>query len=359
MLSALALAVLLRQGEDIVIVKQLKFSNPGGVGLERTLLQVPDGQRPKAKISPLNRMEFPFNLFGYGNGADPTKGHELRFRIYSQRRKETGDEAEAVGRTLMRLWDYNYQTLQLDHSMRYGRLVDVYLCWGGTPGGEQRFTIDREGPEPRRTNTIHIYDLESFTEPVEMVREVAHEYGHAALPPVGGFKTPEDWANGYLGEKMYLRYFRDEIKAKRLDPADAMGATAEDLDPWVKENVDPLVAAAAKRGVDKKLLAKTGSAAMDAYNGLVLYAQSILPPKVFARSMVVIGSNDAEDYPGAILTALAEANTVQFKIPPSLVGKNVWLPTGKGRLSGATVKRKNAGWTLVIPKSQSVKLVNR
>jgi hypothetical protein len=361
MIAAAALALLLAQDpDDVVITKQVTLPNPGDVGIARALIQIPQERRETPKISPLNRMEFPFNIFGYGNGLDPQRGHELRFRIYSQQKKAEGDVAPLVARTLLRLWDFNYQRLSLEHSPRYRRLVDVYLCWGGTPGGEQRFTVDRENDVQRPVNTIHIYDLGTFTEPLEMAREVAHEYGHAAIPPVGGFKTPEDWANGYLGEKMYLRYLRDQISSGKLGSEDAMNATAEDLDGWVKENVDPLVAFAARNGPDEKLLAKTGSKAMDSYMGLVLYSETILPAPVFARSMVVIGSTKAKDYPDAVITAVTEKRTVSFDLPATMVGRNIWLPTGaKGKVTGATVKRRSGGWTLVIPKSRSVKLTNR
>ena len=72
---------------------------------------------------------------------------------------------------------------------------DVWLCAGGQTGGEQW-----------RSN-LYLYDLETPRSSIEWIREIVHEYSHLALPAIGGYDAPEYWANGYLGERLLVRWF--------------------------------------------------------------------------------------------------------------------------------------------------------
>ncbi len=71
---------------------------------------------------------------------------------------------------------------------------DVWLCRGGQTGGEQW-----------KTN-LYLYDIDSPRSSIEWIREITHEYSHLALPAIGGYDAPEYWANGYLGERLIVRW---------------------------------------------------------------------------------------------------------------------------------------------------------
>ena len=274
----------------------------------------------------------------------------LRFRIYSQLRKSTADPSEDVAKMLLRLWDFNFRRLGTDHSPAWGGgIVDVYLCWGGKAGAEQRFDTDYDRKPAQKVSTIYFYDVASFTDPLQKARELAHEYGHATLPPIGGFQTPEDWANGYLGEKLYLQMIRDEMAAKRYGSPDAMGASFESIDKWVQEKVDPVVNAAALQGPRHDLLGKTGQASMDAYTGLAMYAHNFLGVETFARSILLTGSLKAVDYPNAVVEAVEERELTVVKIPEALKGKPIWVPQGSAKIQGGKVLRSAKGWAQVEP----------
>ena len=75
---------------------------------------------------------------------------------------------------------------------------DVWLCAGGQSGGEQW-----------RSN-LYLYNLETPRSSIEWIREIVHEYSHLALPAVGGYAQPEYWANGYLGERLLVRWLQRE-----------------------------------------------------------------------------------------------------------------------------------------------------
>lgn len=361
LLASFALVAAQVQDPEISLSRGLYLDNPEKSGEARLLVNIPLERMPSPKISPLNKWEFPFMVAGYvreAEGGDML----LRFRVYHQRNREEGEPGPYVARTLLRLWDFNHRSLKLDHSLQYNkRIVDVYLAWGGPrAGGEHRFDVDSEGGQERKVNTIYIYRLDSFTDPVEMAREIAHEYGHATLPAVGGFKSPEMWANGYLGERLYLRYLRDELAAGRLIPQDALNATTEGLDAWVKANVDPWELKAATEGPDAAALKRVDKASMDQYTGVAVYAQAILPQAVFARSLVIIGSVKASDYPGAVVRAVREPAKVEMSIPPRLRNRAIWIPCdAAAKISGAKVLKRRAFWSQVRATGQTVTVTNR
>ncbi|MEQ1823419.1 MAG: hypothetical protein ABL949_12995 [Fimbriimonadaceae bacterium] len=308
---------------------------------------------PKLFGDPPTAFLFDWLCGGYGRiNPDKNPNYNLRFRVFSQTRKETGDVAVLVTRMLLRIWDLNVRKLKIDHSNEFNsQIVDVYLCWGGTPGGEHMFSTEIENTYQKKVNTIYIYDLESFKDPVEMAREVAHEYGHATLNAIGGFKEPEEWGNGQLGEKLYLRWLSEEISDKRLEPIDAMGAFSGPLNAWVKKNVTPLVERCRDNGPVFSLLEGTGQGAMDACNGLILYAETIFPSDVFAQSLKnMVGETEAKYYPRALLDAATATSACAIRIPPAWKGKSLWLPTGaEGTVKSGTIIRRQGDWSLVKP----------
>lgn len=367
MILAALLLPLFAQGSDTstpYLRTDLPSSEPG---IPPTMISRTDMKAPVTKISPKKfgdpplPWEFEWFVGGYGyppNQPKDKQGYQMRVAVYSQEHKLEDDRAPMVARMLMRLWAFNYHHLRLDHSAQYnGGIVDVYLCFGGKPGGEQLFSVDyqfQKNPDLAHVNTIYFYDLKSFTKPIEMAREVAHEYGHATLPAVGGFQKPEDWANGYLGEKLFLAYLRDQMAGKNFKTDDTMGADLSSLNTWVKTNVDPLVNKVVLNGPNLVNIAKTGPVAMDAYLGLALYTARVLPDRVFARAIQLTGSLSAKDFPAAVLNAAHEPKEYAVTIPASLAGKAVWIPLSKGTVSGAKVLSKANGWTKIQPTAKSV-----
>lgn len=318
---------------------------------------VPPKLSPKSFGSRPQHWAFDWRIASYGYEGSQ---QNLRFVVFSQERDPSNDRAAMVARMLSRLWEYNYGTLGMDHSIEFGGgRVDVYLCFGGKAGGEQLFDEDDQYGRPEKVDTIYLYDLKSFTGPVEMAREVAHEYGHATLNPIGGYTEPEYWANGYLGERLFVRHVTELMEKGLLGPEDAMGATAAQLRAWVTSNVDPLVAQAAANGPNPAPLKDKSKAGMDAYLGLALYVDTLFPERVFGRSMAMVGSNDAKDYPDSIVFAAEEPDSYTLRIPAYLAGRPLWIPLGgKATLTGATVVRRSGDWALIQPGKGHVTITN-
>lgn len=367
MLSLMAALAVARQATENISTMDLP--NPKGGPPRTELYWRPDDRLNPPKLSPKSfgvgdlkqRWEFDFDVLGFGIFPDSKGGAQkrARFFVYEQERKPKNDMAIAVTRMLLRLWEHLRDDLKMEHSRLTDRqCVDVYLCWAGPAGGEQLFERDPDLATTLTVNTIYIYDIPSFTDPVEMAREVAHEYGHATMPPVGGFKTPEEWGNGYFGEKMYLLYMRDELMAGKLGPEDAMGATGPQIDAWVKQHVDPLVSAAAGGPPDVAAMTSTGPHAMNAYMGLLLYCDELLPTPVFSQILAFMKSTDPKDIPPVIQMAIDRFPVIPLKIPSNLVGRAIWVPVSGAKVVGAKVVQTKDGWAEIKPTGGEIKLVN-
>jgi hypothetical protein len=346
-------ALLLTAQTKAFDLAEITLSNPkGGPSRLKAMMQMRPlaGSKlsPKRFGNPPQQWEFPYVVSAYGTMPAAPSGSppELRFRIYSQTRTGLDDPAVEVAKMLLRLWDFNVSQFGLDHGRAYSEgVIDVYLCAAGLPGGEQRFDVDNQRKRGR-VNTIYIYDLASFNDPLERAREIAHEYGHAALPPIGGFQEPEDWANGYLGERLYLQWIRDELLAGRYGVADCMQATYDEINAYVKKNVDPIVERAAVDG-PKTAISGVGKTAMDNFMGLALYVSSALRPRVLARSMLLNDPSRRWEFIESIELAAMEPESTAVQFPANLAGKSVWLPVGEGKLSGAQTLKKSGKWVQV------------
>lgn len=314
----------------------------------KTALRVPAEPLASPKRSPLVEGVFPRTVTGM---AELRGQFVPRFRVFRQQvpGKPEEDMSAGIARMLLRLWEMNYYRLRLDHSLEYQlQMVDVYLCDGGKPGGEHRFTVDKDdrtpGGSPAKVNTIHIFDVGGLDKPAEWFRELAHEYGHATLPPVQIEGGPEPWANGDLGERVYAVWMLGLMEEGKAGPADAMGATASDLQAYVAAKVRPLADRVASGGPDAAALGQGGKAAYDAYLGLACHAQAVLPHPVFARSLVLPDDQTPAAYLAATVAAAEEAAEWTPRAP---AGKPVWLPLGRSKLRGGTVLERKGGWARV------------
>ncbi len=295
--------------------------------------------------------EFEWLTEGYARAWKSTNEPQLRFRVFSQDRKVHGDLAIQTANLLLRLWSYNYSELKIDHKPDYSRsCVDVYLCFSGQPGGEQLFDDDPQAKGiSSKVNTIYIYDLPSLKEPLEKVRELCHEYGHASLPAVGGYDSPEYWANGYLGEKLFMTWLANQpnITAENL-----FGCEPETLRNWVNKTTTPIIFKGATNYPATKFLAGKSAEFMNHYIGLMLWMQIVLPPKILSQSMKIMRTYNPKDVPAALVEAVEGAEPFTFSVPANLIGRTVWLPFGNLRISGATVTARNGGWiSVTAPKT--------
>jgi hypothetical protein len=363
---ALGLAMLLQQPQDLgpIGFHDIRGTLEDGTGIYWVHAEKLDQPQmcPQKMGTPPAREQFFYHTDAYANASPKSNLADLRFRVFSQSAVRNQNLGKSAAFELLVLWRLLRDHLHLDHKKLYeGGVVDVYLCEGGEPGGEQAIEPIPDSQTDSEANSIYIYDVAHFDDRMEQAREVAHEYGHAVLPPVGGFDGKdgaEYWADGNLGEKLFLRWGRDGILHNDLKDIGFMSAPTVMIDYWVHQHVDPLIRAAAARPPDSALYAGTNRAAFDAYQGIVLWCDTIMPPQMFGRSMTLIGSEKAKDYLASAVQAAEEAtyspaipsNKKDPRYPQGFASTNgVWIPVGRGRVAGADVLERKLGWSLIKP----------
>ncbi len=281
----------------------------------------------------------------------------LRFRVFSQARLEEGDLEIPVARLLSRLDDYNLNALDRDFAQADVRsdlgTIDAYLCFGGDAGAEWR-----PGQEPGaggsilNVNVIYIYQLETLERPIDRLREVAHEFGHASLPALRGYTEPEAYVNGDIGERIYLRWLRSLIEKDPAASADAMGITLAELDRYIASRVAPLEQAVLKEGPDPAALALKGRAAFEQAIAAALIAETI-SPRLMRRAMEAAASSPD---PAAFLRAVADeaGQTASWRLA-CRPGEPVWAPLGGARLEGGEVLERRLGWARIQPSGSEIR----
>ena len=330
----------------------------GGPGMTRITSNLQELNRHKE--SPLHGWIFPYLSEGLAKTAPDTE-HALRFRVFNQFRPKENDPTDKVTRMLLRLWEFAFTRLKMDHALQF-RAIDVYLCAGGEPGAEQLKIYDeqeRDGfSRPLFRNNIYIYQLMDPPGSFEFARELAHEYGHATLPTPTGFSEPENWPAGDLGERLFLSWFHRAIIANKLKPSDCMDTDTFDLAKYLRDVAQPDIERVATKGPDLALLTKRTEAAYNEYLGLATYCAEIMPPKVFGRTLALTTTQDAEDYAIVVVEVAREPRRWDVTIPRYLKGKAIWLPLKVGKVHGAKVLRRKGAWAKVQPTSDTVYVTN-
>ena len=314
------------------------------------------------KRAPLNKLVFEYITAGYAR-LDAKDDFHLRVRVFTQYRPSNGDPTDLVAQMLMRLWDFNRWRLGVDHSPAiHQKAVDVYLCAGGDPGAEQRVLEDPLEPtpdgRPSRVNNIYIYAVQNIPNALEFAREVAHEYGHASWPPIGGYKEPEDWASGDMGERVFMTWVMQGMEAKKLGPQDAMNATLTDLQQYYAERVLPDMKRVGTKMPQAGVLKGDDKGAYAELMGLTSYAAAILPYKVFGRSLMLNRDRTALGLYNAVFEACSEVDDWNLTVPQGMEGLALWVPLKSGTVTGAKELRREGDWLKIQPTSANVTVHN-
>jgi hypothetical protein len=316
----------------------------------------------KPKRSPLHDWVFEYVSAGYTRETE-NENFNLRLRVFNQFRPAEGDVTDYVTRMLLRLWDFNRWRLNSDHSFTISqRAVDVYLCFGGQPGAEQVVLqdpgeLDGAG-NPVRASNIYIYQITTLTDRAEFAREIAHEYGHATWPEIGGFTKPEPWANGDMAERVFMMWLLQEIEAGRLGTDDMMQVRVEDMRVYYKNRILPDMERVGTKGPDLALLKTNTEKAYDELIGLSSYLAASMPHPVFARSLFLNPDRTADGYVKGVIEAVGEVASWKLTIPKGLEGKAIWVPLPKGSVQGAKELRREGDWVKIQPTGGAITVTN-
>ena len=169
----------------------VSFSSlPYGLGT----LVVPNAYLPTVAVEPQHGWKFAKVTYLYL----PVSGsNSQKSTLFCAVHYASSSDAPLAGR-IAGLLALAHQTLVQKTGREAGGTApfDVWLCAGVQSGGEQW-----------RSN-LYLYNLETPRSSIEWIREIVHEYSHLALPAICGYDAPEYWANGYLGERLIVRWLQ-------------------------------------------------------------------------------------------------------------------------------------------------------
>jgi hypothetical protein len=210
------------------------------------------------RVDRLRGWSFPRVAYGYV-WERAARRWQMRVRVHYP--ESQAALAQAALKTTLALYGTVRGTIGLDPTKGKGPL-DVWLCERGPPGAFSAGT------------SLYLHAVGTQRDAPEWLREVAHEYGHAALPGLGGFtKTDDAWADGELGELLFVKWLA-AAKAEWLPwPVAAAEAAA-------RVRRDELIARAPKPNA--KLLAGLDAKARDHFLGLALRVEAKGGPKLLA-----------------------------------------------------------------------------
>lgn len=138
--------------------------------------------------------QWSFPRVAYGYVWEPKAGRwQLRVRVHHT--DAGADLAPAALKTTLALYAVVKGQMGFDPTGEWKTPIDVWLAEGGPPGAHSA------------GRSIYLYAIKTPRAPEEWLRELAHEYGHIALPGLGGFtKTDDAWADGELGELLFVKW---------------------------------------------------------------------------------------------------------------------------------------------------------
>jgi hypothetical protein len=240
---------------------------------------------------------------------------------------EAPDDAQAAARTarlcarLLRL-----------HRERFGRPAvfprgageaHVWLCRRTPPSG------NRGG----QTWTNHIYvfatgEPRSF---IEWTRTLAHEWGHLTLPPRAATSRPKPTRQGYLGERLYLKWLHEEVSADNYARLANDWTDRSGLDRYQERQIAPLIARFRAAGPHAPALNGTGEAAMNLYVGAALACDDAFGSTLLGEGLFSVLGMGARDLFAALAEAVRRAPVLPVRLP-------AWVPLARAtyRVSSAT-----------------------
>jgi hypothetical protein len=238
-----------------------------------------------------------FNRVSYGYSLQPREQvYVLKFvehyasEALEARALPTAPLAAKVMNALLHLYWYSVVYL----GVQPVDVTDVWLSQLATPGGEQIGT------------SILINDVATPREPVEWIREVAHEYGHLVLPSIGRFVEPDDTGSGILGERLFLAWLAEEFEraAGARWPAKAVQSAANTF--WSGEEVaiqsfvtnycDEPVIFWLLKGPDSDLVSQQSREALEWLTGFALYIQAAHGTPLLAQAFRDTQGSTSQDF---------------------------------------------------------------
>jgi hypothetical protein len=273
---------------------RVRADAPPQRGLILTGLAFPDAAH---RQDPVSRQVFNRVLHGYVQAADDE--WRLAFRVLYNDRQEGAERlAPRAMRALLRV--RAAATAMVGDPRRVlQRPIALWIRADGNGGAAQ------SGP--------NLYLLGAAErEPLELLRQVAHEFGHLFLPGIGPLTDPEEWGNGFLGEMLILRWL-----ARAADAADAP-VPREALAAYLRQEAEPLARAFAAAGWGALVGHERSTGGLRLLLGMVLHLEDTRGTEAVGMLLRTVRGTAITDWAAAgrpLLSSLDDRNPVKEREP--------------------------------------------
>jgi len=239
----------------------------------------------------LHKWTFPNVEYGYA--WDPKAERWVMKGRVHWARPEDQTLAQNTIKSSLSLWCAAKEYLDRDPTRPWGQPVDLWLTERGEPGAR---AMGRD---------VYLYATGTPRAPEEWWRELAHEYGHVALPGIGGFtETDDPWADGELGELLFIKWLarrqtgglgEGQEMSRLRPPAADYGAQDSCPTRWLPWSVEAAEKIAAARR--QALIAQAGgqpdlsrlrgkdAKARDYFLGLALRVEAAAGPRFLGEAL--------------------------------------------------------------------------
>jgi len=211
-----------------------------------------------------------FPLVDYGYVWDGGTGRwVMRARVH--RSAAVGSPmADDALLAVLSLYAVAREYLFCDPTRQGGEPVDLWLAVDGQPGAK---AVGRN---------LYLYAVGVPRTGGEWLREVAHEYGHMALPGVNGFTRSDDpWADGQLGELLFAKW----LAGNGEGAVSSQSLPIRDAEATARARREALISQARGRP-DLRRLEGADYRARDYFLGLALRVEAAAGPRFLGEALL-------------------------------------------------------------------------
>lgn len=279
------------------------------------------------KTDPKFKKEYQYRMQVKCNTEMPEAVSDRRFVVHFQK-VEDEPLARRVGALMARL--YWLGTDYLGVGSTGSQYINVWLSHEGEPGAEEF------------QKNLYLYAIDQPRAPAEWVRELAHEYSHIYLPQMGEYSKPEQWASGYLGERLFLKWLLHDNAMSDVWDEPIDGAA------YVANQVAPLRDKFLNEGPNSPLTQKMDAEGMDFLIGQIMALEAAHGPVLIKHLMNRFATKRPQNLPLYLTAAMNDLQPTVLPLHPQAFIPQRTEMDPAGAAPGAVKFKKVAYW-LYLP----------
>lgn len=168
-----------------------------------------------------------------------------------------------------------------------------------------------------RVSQVYLFEIAEPRTEIAWARVIAHEFGHLVLLAARGYSAPEGDAAGFLGERVFLKWLREDLLALPRSFDDF--CEREGLQLYYNRQLAPLMARYSAGGPGDKRLKQLDAEGMDYYIGMALDTDEVFGSKVLGFALYHLESTSPTALVNAVRNGVFLESELKVKLP-------AWVP---------------------------------